>query len=68
MRGVSVGGSVRRGVGVGVGGSVCFLHSLYTKAFQQDWGGSCKKLHEHAALLHVTTMAVMGRKYRSYDT
>ena len=33
------------GVGVTVGGSVPYLHSLYTKAFQKDWGESCPKIH-----------------------
>ena len=33
------------GVGVSVGGSVSYLHSLYTKAFQKDWGESCPKIH-----------------------
>ena len=47
--GVTVGGSLGVSVGVSVGVGVCFLHSLYTKAFQKDWGGSFQKLYEHAA-------------------
>ena len=37
------------GLGVSVGGSVYFPHSLYTKAFQKNRGGSFQKLYEHAA-------------------
>ena len=48
-RRVGVGVSVGVGVGGSVGVSVYFLHSLYTKAFQKDWGGSFQKLYEHAA-------------------
>ena len=49
FQGVGVGVSLGVSVGGSVGVSVCFLHSLYTKAFQKDWGGSFQKLYEHAA-------------------
>ncbi len=49
FQGVGVGVSLGGSVGGSVGVSVCFLHSLYTKAFQKDWGGSFQKLYEHAA-------------------
>jgi hypothetical protein len=49
FQGVGVGVSLGVTVGGSVGVSVCFLHSLYTKAFQKDWGGSFQKLYEHAA-------------------
>ena len=49
FQGVGVGVSLGVTVGGSVGVSVRFLHSLYTKAFQKDWGGSFQKLYEHAA-------------------
>ena len=49
FQGVGVGVSLGVSVGGSVGVSVCFLHSLYTKAFQKNWGGSFQKLYEHAA-------------------
>ena len=49
FQGVGVGVSLGVTVGGSVGVSVCFLHSLYTKAFQKNWGGSFQKLYEHAA-------------------